>query len=78
MQKGQPVQYASRVLTQTKQNYAQIETEMLSIVFGFDRVEKYVYVRQIIAENDRPFTSRHDAQEEFVSCFWPVRLTATI
>ena len=43
MQKGQPVQYASRALTQPERNYDQIEKEMLAISFGVDRFEKYVY-----------------------------------
>ncbi|KAK2571051.1 Transposon Ty3-I Gag-Pol polyprotein [Acropora cervicornis] len=33
MQGGQPVQYASRALTETEKRYSQIEKEMLSVVF---------------------------------------------
>ncbi|KAK3706239.1 hypothetical protein QZH41_000395, partial [Actinostola sp. cb2023] len=39
MQRGQPVAYASRSLTQTEQQYAQIEKEMLAIVFGAQKFE---------------------------------------
>ena len=52
MQKGQPIQYASRALTETEQNYAQIEKGMLSIVVGLNRLEKYVYDRHIVVETD--------------------------
>ena len=33
MQDGKPVAYASRALTTTKRNHAQIEKELLAIVF---------------------------------------------
>ncbi|XP_032241511.2 uncharacterized protein K02A2.6-like [Nematostella vectensis] len=52
MQKGQPVAYASRSLTETEKNYAQIEKEMLSIVFGVERFEHYLYGRPIKVETD--------------------------
>ena len=34
MQKGQPVAFASRALTPTEMRYAQIQKELLAIVFG--------------------------------------------
>ena len=43
MQDGQPVEYASRALTQTEQAYAQIEKELLAIVFALERFDTYVY-----------------------------------
>ncbi|XP_048577062.1 uncharacterized protein K02A2.6-like [Nematostella vectensis] len=52
MQKGQPVAYASRSLTETEKNYAQIDKEMLSIVFGVERFEHYLYGRPIKVETD--------------------------
>jgi len=52
LQEGKPVEYASRALTTTEQSYAQIEKELLAIVFGLERMHTYVYGRQIIIETD--------------------------
>ena len=46
MQDGHPVAYASRALMPTETNYAQIEKELLAIVFGVERFEGYVYGRK--------------------------------
>lgn len=43
LQNGQPVAYASRALTDTETRYAQIEKELLTIVFACKRFEPYVY-----------------------------------
>ena len=45
MQEGQSVAYASRAITDTEVNYAQIEKELLVIVFGVERFEQYVHGR---------------------------------
>jgi len=52
MQGGQPVQYASRALTETEKRYSQIENEMLSIVFGLTRFNTYTYGRKVTIYND--------------------------
>ena len=44
--------YASRSLTSAKQNYAQIEKELLATVFGTERFEHYVYGRHVLVESD--------------------------
>ena len=48
MQKGQPVAYASRALTPTETRYAQIENELLAIVFGCEHFEAYTYGREMV------------------------------
>ena len=52
MQGGQPVAYASRSLTDTETNYAQIEKEMLAILFGVERFEQCVYGRPTKIQTD--------------------------
>ena len=48
MQNGQPVAYASRALTDTETRYAQIEKELLAIVFACDRFYAYIYGRDMV------------------------------
>ena len=52
MQNGQPVAYATRSLTSAESNYAQIEKELLAILFGVEKFESYAYVRRFKVETD--------------------------
>ena len=52
MQRGQPVAYASRSMTATEVNYAQIEKEMLAILFAVEHFEQCVYGRPVKIETD--------------------------
>ena len=53
LQEGQPIAYASRALTKSQQNYAQIEKETLAITFGCRKFHQYVYGREVIVESDQ-------------------------
>ena len=53
LQNDRPVAYASKALTLSQQNYAQIEKEMLAIVFGCELFHDYLYAhRDVIDETD--------------------------
>lgn len=53
MQENIPVAFASKTLTQTQKNYAQIEKEMLAIVFACNRFDQYICGRSdVIVETD--------------------------
>ena len=53
MQNGQPVAYASIALTTAETRSAQIEKELLAIVFACERFEVYIYCRdQVNVETD--------------------------
>ena len=43
LQKGQPIAFASRALTDAETRYAQIEKEMLAVVFSLQKFDQYVY-----------------------------------
>ncbi|PFX12169.1 Retrovirus-related Pol polyprotein from transposon 17.6 [Stylophora pistillata] len=52
MQDGHPVAYASRSLTPTEVQYAQIKKELLAIVFGMEKFETYLNGRKVLVESD--------------------------
>ena len=51
-QKGQPVAFASHALTDTESRCAQIEKEILTVVFALDKFEQYAYGRPVPIESD--------------------------
>ena len=52
IQENTPIAYASRALTSTEQGYAQIEKELLAVVFGCHKFRSYVYGKQITIHSD--------------------------
>jgi RNase H-like domain found in reverse transcriptase len=53
MQNGIPISYASRVLTATERNYAQIEKETLAILFAARKFDQYICGKSdVIVETD--------------------------
>ena len=52
LQDGQPIAYASKSLTDTETRYANIERELLAIVFACQRFSTYVLGRPFTVESD--------------------------
>ena len=52
IQDGKPIAFASRALTDAERNYAQIEKELLAIVYGTTRFHQYTYGRSVMVETD--------------------------
>ena len=52
LQDGKPIAYASRALTCTETNHAQIEKELLAIVFGVEHFHQYTYGRKVVVDSD--------------------------
>lgn len=52
MQEGRPLAFASRALTPAERNYAQIEKELLAIVFAAERFHQYTYGRPVSVRSD--------------------------
>jgi hypothetical protein len=61
LQDGRPVEFASKALNSTQQQYAQIEKELLAILFAMERFDSYVYARSdVIVETDhKPLIAIH-------------------
>ena len=58
LQNNRPIMFASRCLTATEQNYAQIEKEMLAIVFSVLKFHRMIYGRSVkIITDHKPLVS---------------------
>jgi hypothetical protein len=52
LQEGNPIAYASRSLSATETNYAQIEKELLAIVFACTKFHQYIYGKNVMIQSD--------------------------
>ena len=52
LQEGQPVAYASRAMISAETRYAQIEKELLAIVFSAEKFKHYIYGRSVLVHSD--------------------------
>ena len=52
MQDGKVVEYASKALTKTERNYAQIEKELLAIVFAMRKFDQLVVGKPVLVHTD--------------------------
>lgn len=53
LQQGEPIMFASRMLSATEQRYAQIEKETLAILFACKRFDQYIFGgRKVVVESD--------------------------
>lgn len=58
LQDGHPICFASRALSDCETRYAQIEKELLAIVFACEKFHMYIYGREILVQSDhRPLES---------------------
>ena len=58
MQQNQPVAYASRAMSSSEISYAQIQKELLAIVYGCERFNMYTYGAEIeVLSDHKPLES---------------------
>ena len=60
IQEDRPVAFASRALSDTESRYANIEREMLAVIFGCERFYHFIFGQEVTVESDhKPLESIH-------------------
>ena len=60
MQENKPIAFASKALSSAESRYANIERELLAVVYGCEKFHTYLYGRQFVIESDhRPLEQIH-------------------
>ena len=52
LQDGHPIVFASETLTDTKTRYANIKSDCLSICFGLEKLDTFIYSRHVTIHNN--------------------------
>ena len=52
IQSSRPIAFATKMLTDIKTHYANIERECMSVCFGQEKFHTYLYGRHVIINND--------------------------
>ena len=52
IQDGEPVAFASKSLSDAEKRYANIERELLAVVFGCERFHTYIFGKEVTVESD--------------------------
>ena len=52
LQDGRPEGFASRALTSAERNYAQIEKELLAVLYGLEQFDQYTYGQHVFVQSD--------------------------
>jgi hypothetical protein len=64
LQEDKPTAYASRARTETETRYAQIEKELLAIVWATNKFDQYILGRKIVHKSDnQPLEAVHRTTE---------------
>ena len=54
-----PIAYGSQTLSKTEQNYAQVEKEVLAIIFGIKKFHQYIHGRKFqLVTDHKPLTTK--------------------
>ena len=53
LQNGKPIAFASKTLSDCEQRYANIEREMLAVVFGCERFHTYLFGKRFLVQSDQ-------------------------
>lgn len=67
MQNKHTVVYTSRALTETEIQYAQIEKELLAIVYHFKKFHYYTYGRNVLIQT---YHNRENQHQVFSASYW--------